>query len=265
LPKRGQINDLPTGLPAPRRALAEAVRELVALIGASYAEISKALAPSAPGASEIHLSRQALCDLANGKRKRPPRLEPVAALHRLALAEAAKTGVPVITWDELEDLCRALAPTPPPRPEPSPTCTACGAVTPLELALSTLEPADLGVLNEATAAPAALPVPRQRGDRQRSGSGTWPSITLVEAYLDAGNLERASGLLRHAGGEASPEEAAEAIAACGDRRLVDATEILIQSAGSRPPLDVMRIVHGLNRQDQWSASDTLLERALSIR
>lgn len=258
MPKRGEFAELDPGLPVERRELAEAVRGLLRRIGLSCQATSEQLLIRAGGAG--FLSRPVLSALASGQRKRVPREAPLRALHTLALNSKGTQGT-VCSWETLDGLRRALSPLPTVDEQGTAVCPLCGADAPLERAISeAVRPADAA---PATATDVA-PVPRQQGDRRNIGTVdfSWAPTEDLVLYLAAGNLERANGLIRHAGSGVHPGETADAVVSCRDADLPEATEAILDYAGRRTERDILQIIHSLNRHERRADADTLLERAL---
>ncbi|WP_269859388.1 hypothetical protein [Streptomyces sp. RPT161] len=224
-------------------------------IGESYGKISDRLD------RQVFRSKSVLSDLANGKRKRPPSIGLLQALHGLASVKAEAAGIAVLPWDELNKIWEALTPPPPIKP---PTCPACGAAAPYERAQAGKEPTSTSVRNPRAADVPSLPVPPPRGDRQQLADVRSPSIAVVEACLAAGDLEGAVGLLHHAGAEAPPDETAAAIAACADRSLFEAVGMIAKSAANRSDRDVLRVLYELNVLRRHAEAELLLGLALGM-
>lgn len=91
---------------------------------------------------------------------------------------------------------------------------------------------------------------------------SWPPVTTLAGYLNAGDLEGAAGMIRYAGKEADPGESADAIASCRDSGLDDATDDMLNYASRRHDRDILRIAKSLIEDDRADEVRTLL--ALSI-
>lgn len=262
-PQRGQFEDLSPNLSPEQRKLAEAVRGLIERIGLSCRAIEKAIAAKLPEGqrAEGNLSRSVLSDLANGRRKRPPREVPLQELHKLAL-DSCRTEGSVPPWEELNSLRLALSSLgPEDELQPTVPCPTCGAALTLEQASVAARPAE--ILTSITTDVA--PVPHHEGDRRNSGSidMAWPPAKDLAVYISVGNFERVNGLIRYIGTEAAPNETADAVVSCRQLGLDEATDTIISYAGSRPELDVLQILQSLNQRDKRSDADILLERALA--
>ncbi|GAB2638136.1 hypothetical protein GCM10027088_12560 [Nocardia goodfellowii] len=204
-------------------------------------------------ADQTYLSKSALWELANGKRKRAPSLDIVKRLHTLALSHTDADNV--IGWDELFDLWSALAPVP---DVPTAACASCGTAAATAVPAATVE-------KPASRHPSeTVPVPPQRGDRhsRKTPSPAWPAVHDLARYITSDDWERVNGLMRHVGLETSPDETADAIASSRELNLHDAAETIISYAGRRAEGEVLRILHALNRQGLRDDADTLLESTL---
>ncbi|MBF6225284.1 zinc ribbon domain-containing protein [Nocardia abscessus] len=260
MPPRGEFADLNPDLPLEWQQFAKAVRHLILCIDLSYREIAK----------DIYRNKNALLGLTSGKLKHPPEVEMLESLHELAIERAGAEAV--ISWEELDRLWRALAPSLPEDGGPAPAaccpdcgtavfCPNCGASLPREEPATAAKPAN----SLSAIAADVVPVPRHTGDRHngRTVDEVWLAAKDLAVYISAGNFERANGLIRHVGTEATPNETAAAIASCRDLGLGEAADIIINYAGSRPDRDVLQILRALNRRDRRIDADALLHRALS--
>ncbi|MBC3842197.1 hypothetical protein GXW82_24345 [Streptacidiphilus sp. 4-A2] len=229
MPQRANFADLDPQLPSQQRELAEAVRGLLLRIGLSCQRTEERMLKEA--GPDGYLSRSVLSDLANGRRKRAPREEPLRALYDLALNSQGTTGA-VGSWEELDSLRQALSPLPPEGQDPAAVCPACGAATPLEGAVAGAGPAG----SPAAVTVTVVPVPPHDVDRHNSGAAdfSWPAAEDLALYLAAGNLERANGLMRHVGTEVHPTETADAVVSCRDLGLLEAKDTIIGQPATGP-------------------------------
>ncbi|MBF6302563.1 hypothetical protein IU459_34240 [Nocardia amamiensis] len=268
-PQRGEFGDLSLDLSDSQKELAQAVRGLIEQIGLSGRAIEEAIAARLRerDRSEGYLSKSVLFYLANGRHKRPPREAPLRELHTLALDSCDTEGM-VITWDELNSLRLALSlPSTEDEHQPTVLCPTCGAAMTLEEARAleqvsaATKPAEISPVITTD----VVPVPHHVGDRHNTGTidVAWPPAKDLAVYISAGNFERVNGLIRYVGTEAAPDETADAVVSCRKLGLDEATDTIINYAGSRSELDVLQILQSLNQRDQRPDADTLLERALA--
>lgn len=268
MPRRARFSDLPTDLPDERAQMALAVRTMIEETGLPYRSIERELRHKAESAgylrSDGYLTRSVLSCLANGQRKRAPRARPLRGLHELAV-ENSTSPEAVLAWTELEALLLSFAAL---RTEAAiglAACVACGtacvackaAALPGKLG-SQFKPAGI-------ASPLVAPVPPSEGDRRNrlDYDIAWPAARDLAGYILVDDLERANGLIRHVSIEAPPAETADAVAACRDLELHEATDAIIRYAGQRPDRDVLEIVRSLNQRERRAEADTLLDHALT--
>ncbi|MEV7212992.1 hypothetical protein AB0O31_07865 [Kitasatospora cineracea] len=253
MPQRHEYRELPDGLTPQQRALAEAVRGMASAAELSFGRLARL----------SYVSKSLLADLASGKRKRPMGPEKLRLFHTAASTEAAKRGVPVMSWEEFRACCAALGRPAGPDQE---VCGECGAKRDSGASQQGPDrngrPADSTVDGQQQPGD-VLPVPRPRGDRQARADVFWPHMPVLKGYLDAGSLENATGLLRSAGRHVPPEETAEAIAACASAGLEEAAEMLLQQASARDSREVLKVLQELNRVEHRAESDVLLSLALA--
>ncbi|AFU04318.1 hypothetical protein AW168_06735 [Nocardia brasiliensis] len=257
LPQLGKFADLDRNkLSQEWLELAEAIRDLIGLTGLScraivdavaerLKELKKELGARADEAradevraelAELksrYLSKSVLADLANGKRKRPKAIH-LRELHSLALVKAGPGAV--ISWDDLERLRERAA------AKPAERTISAAAITPV-----------------------VAPVPHSEGDRRKfvTPDVAWPPAKDLAVYISVGNFERANGLIRYVGSEASPAETANAVISCRDLGMAEATEAIITYAGNRSERDVLRILHSLKQHDRRADADALLDNVLA--
>ncbi|BAJ31557.1 MULTISPECIES: hypothetical protein [Kitasatospora] len=257
MPQRHEYLELSDDLTPQQRALAEAVRGLASASELSYGQLAK----------RSYVSKSLIGDLASGKRKRRIDPENLRPFHTAASAEAAERGARAMAWEEFSACCTALG-----EPAESEVCGECGAKRdsgPSERSSGRRQsggPADSavdGAVSGRQEPRVVLPVPRPRGDRQARADVFWPHMPLLKGYLDAGNLENATSLLRSVGRHVPPEETAEAIAACASAGLEEAAEMLLQQASARDSREVLKVLQELNRAERRTESDALLGLALA--
>ncbi|MFE2347722.1 hypothetical protein [Kitasatospora cineracea] len=251
MPQRHEYLELSDSLTPEQRALAEAVRGLASDARLSFGQLAKL----------SYVSKSLLADLASGKRKRPMDPEALRLFHTAVSAAAAAQGAQAMDWDEFRACCDALGRLPTPDPG---VCGECGAKR--DSGASGRDGGPAGSAVDGRPGPqGVLPVPDPRGDRQAPADVFWPHMPVLKGYLDAGNLENATGLLRSIGRHVPPEETAEAIAACASAGLEDAAEMLLQQASTRESREVLRVLQELNRVEHRAESDVLLGLALAVR
>jgi len=248
--------------------MALAVRSMIEETGLPYRGIERKLMHKAELAgylrSDGYLTRTALSRLANGQRKRAPRARPLRGLHELAVENSKSPGA-VLAWTELEAVRLSFAALRAEAVIGLAACVACGtacvaceaADLPGKLG-SQFKPADI-------ASPLVAPVPQNEGDRRNKMDYdiAWPAARDLAGYISVGDLERANGLIRHVSVEAAPTETADAVAACRDLELHEATDAIIRYAGRRPDRDVLKIVRSLNQRERRDEADTLLDHVLA--
>lgn len=261
LPPHGKFNELGSDVSPAKRKLAAAAREMIAQTGMSLEAISKRSAKLVLSGSirrDELLSSSYLSRLLNGQYKRPPRKAPLRALRDLA-AEFGGTDEVVISWDALEELRMASGSRGNVDLEAGSRsiCPACGRGSGRRRG----RPAG----RERVGGRTVVPVPHPEGDRH---NGTeidvaWPPVATLARYVSAGDLERASGIIRHVSTEAKPEETAHAIISCRDFGLDDAADALFSYAAHRAHRDVMEIMQSLVDRGRHDEVRTLLGRALA--
>ncbi|WP_280450106.1 hypothetical protein, partial [Nocardia brasiliensis] len=120
-------------------------------------------------------------------------------------------------------------------------------------------------IGAAPMTPVVAPAPPAKGDRRKfvTPDVAWPPAKDLAVYISVGNFERANGLIRYVGSEASPAETANAVISCRDLGMAEATEAIITYAGNRSERDVLRILHSLKQHDRRADADALLDNVLA--
>lgn len=192
MPRPGRFRELDPEIPDERRALAGALRGLMAVVGLSLRQTHEALEKRNCGCDA---SASALSDLLNARIRRPKRAV-VRALYDLAeaVARAKETSMPV-AWAEVEGLWRKAC------EPPAPLCVSCQALV--------------------------LPVPSVEGDRQH-GRGHWPTAVALLDMKQTRRAEDIAGILRHVGLAGDPAEVAHAVAACRARGLRSEADVILR-------------------------------------
>ncbi|WP_133733799.1 hypothetical protein [Nocardia ignorata] len=112
-----------------------------------------------------------------------------------------------------------------------------------------------------------VPVPLREGDRHNADGSfdvAWPEAKLIVGYIDAGDLARANGLIRHVGSVASPREAVAAVKSCRIVGSEDAAEAILAYAANREDvLDVVEIAYGLLVSEGGPDASMLLKGVLA--
>ncbi|QLY30003.1 hypothetical protein H0264_33185 [Nocardia huaxiensis] len=255
--KQAEFSDLDPDLPSAQRELAEAVRTLIRLCRMSGRRIAEELehGSQADGRARAdrYLSKSVLSDLANGKRKRPPKKEPLEALYQLAL-QRKRPDETIVSWETIDRARLAMSPL-------DTTCPSCGA--PCPSCDTEAKPAHVPIIVAAELGP----VPHQQGDRpqKRDKDLTWPAARNLADYLDAGDLARINSIIRHVGTEGPPHEIADAVSSCRILDLDDIATAILSHAGSRVEREILEILFALNERDRRADSDTLLTNAIKSR
>ncbi|MFJ8155617.1 hypothetical protein [Streptomyces sp. NPDC094468] len=192
MPRSGRFGKLDARLPEERRALATALRDLMAVIGLTLRDTHEALHERGHGCDT---TRSALSDLLNARVLRPKR-EVVRAIYDLAESAARANGIGMpLGWKDLEDL-RVKAGALPAR-----ICVSCQA--------------------------SVLPVPPGQGDRQYAHE-QWPAMAHLVELKHTRKAEDVAGVLRHVGLTGRPDEVADAVTACRAGGLSPEADVILQ-------------------------------------
>ncbi|MFM9454512.1 hypothetical protein [Streptomyces europaeiscabiei] len=228
VPRAGHFRELDDGIPEERKALAKALRGLLAVAGLSLRRTHEALERRNRGCDA---SASALSDLLNA-RIRSPKREVIRALYDLAEAAARTKHVSMpVTWEELENL-RLKAGEP-----PALLCTSCQAPV--------------------------LPVPPAQGDRQH-GQGQWPTALALLDMKQTRKAEDVAGILRHVGMAAGPAEVAHAVAACRARGLRSEADVILRYAQTgRDGRQLAEIAYEFMRIEDSSMARRVLKMSLA--
>ncbi|MFD3502816.1 hypothetical protein [Streptomyces sp. NPDC058678] len=228
MPRPGHFKELDAEIPDERKALARALRDLMAVVGLSLRQTHEALEGRKRGCDA---SASALSDLLNARISKPKR-KVIRALYDLAEVAARTKDVSMpVTWEELENL-RLKAGEP-----PALLCASCQA--------------------------SVLPVPSAQGDRQH-GQGQWPTaVALLDMRLTR-KAEDVAGILRHVGMAADPSEVAHAVAACRARGLRAEADVILRYAQTgRDGRQLAQIAYEFMRIEDNSMARRVLKMSLA--
>ncbi|MEV5731670.1 hypothetical protein [Streptomyces sp. NPDC052292] len=194
MPRPGHFRELDAGIPEERKALAQALRGLMKVVGLSLRQTHEELNRRGHGCDT---SASALSDLLNARIHRP-KGQVIRALYDLAETAARTSGTAMpVTLEELEDL-RLKASEP-----PALLCPSCQQTV--------------------------LPVLPGQGDRQH-GNGQWPAALALLDMKQTRSAEDVAGVLRHVGMAGGPAEVAAAVAACRARGLRSEADLILRYA-----------------------------------
>ncbi|MEW1774920.1 hypothetical protein [Streptomyces sp. NPDC086777] len=228
MPRHGRFRELEADIPDGRKALTEALRRLMLVIGLSLRKTHEALELRNSGCDA---SASALSDLLNARVSKPKE-SVVQALYGLAETIAREKRLPMpIGWEELKTLWREAC-----KP-PAPLCVECGSPV--------------------------LPVPQPMGDRQH-GQGRWPNVLALLAMKQNRRSEDIAGVLRHLGMTASPEEVAHAVTVCRARGLRSEAEVILRYVQSgRDGHELAQIAYEFIQVENNAMARRLLEMSLT--
>jgi hypothetical protein len=226
------------------RKLAEAVRELIDILGYSYATLGR---PSTYAEGVSPASKDTFNRLADGTIGSRSNAQAVRCLR--SLAASRRPGGKIISEEALQELwdlawdekVQAKADA----GRRSVLTAAPAGASPMPAAANAA--ADRFLHQHADAAVSGVaPVHPASGDRRNltRPDVAWPVDDFV-MFADRGEHGRAVGMLTHAGGTAPALEAAAAVAACRDRQLSDAAMTILRHAGKRPHPEILGIAGSL--------------------